>query len=106
LKSYDKTLTRLILILTKLSNNERPTTRELSDEFGIGIRTIQRDIYERLLYFPIEKDSEDRLKFIDGFSLDKSTLDNDEMMLVWHFTCMPSPSLTAGTSMRVVSRLK
>ena len=42
LKSYDKTLTRLILILTKLSNNERPTTKELSEEFGIGIRTIQR----------------------------------------------------------------
>ena len=83
MKSYDKTLTRLILTLTKLSNDERPTTRELSDEFGIGIRTIQRDIYERLLYFPIEKDSEDRLKFIDGFSLDRSSLDNDEMMLVY-----------------------
>ena len=83
MKSYDKTLTRLILILTKLSNNERPTTKELSEEFGIGIRTIQRDIYQRLVYFPIEKDSEDRLKFIDGFSLDRSTLDNDEMMLVY-----------------------
>ena len=83
MKSYDTTLTRLILILTKLSNNEKPTTKELSEEFGIGIRTIQRDIYQRLVYFPIEKDSEDRLKFIDGFSLDRSTLDNDEMMLVY-----------------------
>ena len=83
MKQYDKTLTRLILTLTKLSNNERPSTKELATEFGIGIRTIQRDIYERLAYFPIEKDAQDRLKFIDGFSLDRSTLDNDEMMLVY-----------------------
>ncbi len=83
MKSYDKTLTRLILILTKLSNNERPSTKDLADEFGIGIRTIQRDIYQRLMYFPIEKDDENRLKFVDGFSLDRSTLDNDEMMLVY-----------------------
>lgn len=83
MKSYDKTLTRLILTLTKLSNDERPTIKELASEFGIGIRTIQRDIYERLAYFPIEKDSEDKLKFIDGFTLDRSTLDNDEMMLLY-----------------------
>jgi predicted DNA-binding transcriptional regulator YafY len=83
MKSYDKTLTRLILTLTKLSNDERPNIKELASEFGIGIRTIQRDIYERLAYFPIEKDSEDKLKFIDGFTLDRSTLDNDEMMLVY-----------------------
>lgn len=83
MKSYDKTLTRLILTLTKLSNDERPTIKELASEFGIGLRTIQRDIYERLAYFPIEKDSEDKLKFIDGFTLDRSTLDNDEMMLVY-----------------------
>ena len=83
MKSYDKTLTRLILTLTKLSNDERPTIKELANEFGIGVRTIQRDIYERLAYFPIEKDSEDKLKFIDGFTLDRSTLDNDEMMLVY-----------------------
>lgn len=83
MKSYDKTLTRLILTLTKLSNDERPNIKELANEFGIGVRTIQRDIYERLAYFPIEKDSEDKLKFIDGFTLDRSTLDNDEMMLVY-----------------------
>jgi predicted DNA-binding transcriptional regulator YafY len=83
MKSYDKTLTRLILTLTKLSNDERPTIKELVKEFGVGVRTIQRDIYERLAYFPIEKDSEDKLKFIDGFTLDRSTLDNDEMMLVY-----------------------
>lgn len=83
MKSYDKTLTRLILILTKLSNDERPSLEELSSEFNVGLRTIQRDIYERLAYFPIEKNLKKELKFIDGFSLDRSTLENDEILLVY-----------------------
>jgi len=83
MKSYDKTLTRLILILTKLSNNEKPNMSELCEEFGVGLRTIQRDVYQRLMYFPIQKDKQGRLNFIDGFTLDKSTLDNDEMLLTY-----------------------
>ena len=83
MKSYDKTLTRLILILQKLSDDERPTVKELAEEFGVGVRTIQRDLYERLAYFPIEKKSEEKLCFIDGFSLGKSALQKDEMLLVY-----------------------
>ena len=49
-----------ILNLFEFSNDERPTIKELANEFGVGVRTIQRDIYERLAYFPIEKDSEDK----------------------------------------------
>lgn len=83
MKSYDKTLTRLILILTKLSNNDRPTIKELAEEFNVGIRTIQRDVYQRLMYFPIEKDKLSQLKFIDGFTLDRCALDNEEMLLLY-----------------------
>lgn len=83
MNSYDKILTRLILILTKLSNDEAPTIKELSIEFNVKIRTIQRDIYERLAYFPIEKTKLKTLKFIDGFSLDKSTLKKDELLIVY-----------------------
>lgn len=83
MKSYDKTLTRLILILTKLSNDELPTIKDLSEEFNVGIRTIQRDLYERLTYFPIEKNSLGQLKFIDGFTLDRCTLEDEEMLLVY-----------------------
>ena len=83
MKSYDKTLTRLIIILTKLTNNELPTIKELAEEFNVGIRTIQRDVYQRLIYFPIEKDSLNRLKFIEGFSLDRSSLADDEMLLIY-----------------------
>lgn len=83
MKSYDTTLTRLILILTKLSNHELPTIKELADEFNVGVRTIQRDIYQRLIYFPIEKNALNQLKFIDGFSLDRCHLENDEMLLIY-----------------------
>jgi len=81
-KDYDKILTRLISILSKLSNNELPTSKELADEFGVTTRTIQKDIYERLVNFPIEKTSQHQYKFIDGFSLDKSILNSDEMIIL------------------------
>lgn len=83
MKSYDTALKRLVLILTKLSNDDRPTLNELCEEFNVGLRTIQRDIYERLIYFPIEKDTSGQLKFIEGFTLNRSALDNEEMLLLY-----------------------
>ena len=80
IKDYDKILTRLIFTLTKLSNDERPTLLELSTEFGVSLKTIQRDIYQRLLYFPIKKDSEAKLRFEDGFSLKSSNFSIDEII--------------------------
>jgi predicted DNA-binding transcriptional regulator YafY len=81
-KSYDKTLTRLIGILSKLSNDERYDTKEFASEYNVGVRTIQKDINERLISFPIVKDTNGKFMFIEGFSLNKSLLNNDEMMLV------------------------
>ncbi len=81
-KDYDTTLTRLIGILSKLSNNERYNTKEFALEYNVGVRTIQKDINQRLISFPIEKDIDRKFKFIDGFSLNKSMLTTDEMMLV------------------------
>lgn len=82
-KDYDKTLTRLISILSMLSLNRLPNTKELAEEFNVTTRTIQKDIYTRLYnFFPIEKDAQGRFKFIDGFALDKSLLDSEEMILV------------------------
>ena len=79
---YDKTLYRLLNTLTKISNKERPTLKELSDEYGVSLRTIQKDIYERLYNFPITKDSEQRLIFHEGFSLQRTMLDEDELMFL------------------------
>ncbi len=81
-KSYDKTLSRLIMILHKLDQNERPTQQELADEFNVSLRTIQRDI-NRLHYFSIEKNSDGTLQFVKGFSLKRTSFEEDEMMLMY-----------------------
>lgn len=79
-KDYDKILTRLVLILTKLSAKELPTLKELSEEFNVSLKTIQRDVYQRLILFPIEKDDLGRLRFMEGFNLSKSKLTTDEII--------------------------
>jgi len=82
LKSHDTTVTRLILILSKLDENERPSQSELADEFGVSLRTIQRDIGQRLTYFPIEKTVDGKLYFTDGFSLKRTSFEDIEMVLM------------------------
>jgi len=54
-KERDKIATRLALILTKFNSGERFTIAELAQEFGVTARTIQRDLYHRLSYLPIQK---------------------------------------------------
>lgn len=81
-KDYDKTLSRLLGILTKLSNGEMPTVKELAVEYNVGVRTIQRDINERLIYYPIVRTKEHQYRFEYGYSLKKTTLSNKEMMFL------------------------
>jgi len=81
-KDYDKTLTRLVGILTKLSNEEMPTAKELAAEYNVSVRTIQKDIKERLYYYPIVKGSDHRYRFEYGYSLKRTTLTNDEMIFL------------------------
>ena len=40
---YDKTLLRIMTILTKLNDGERLSVKELAEEFNVSTRTIQRD---------------------------------------------------------------
>ena len=51
--NHDKIAIRLSQILLKLNNGERFTVEELAQEFNVSIRTIQRDINERLSYLPL-----------------------------------------------------
>jgi len=81
-KDYDKTLRRLTQILSKLSFDERPNSKELALEFNVSMRTIQKDMRDNLCEFPIVKDSNGRFMFQDGFSLNRTILDNDEMMFL------------------------
>lgn len=52
---HDTIAMRLAQILTKLNNGERLTEKELAEEFNVSIRTIYRDMNERLIYLPIDK---------------------------------------------------
>ena len=77
---YDKALTRLVSILTKLYNGEQLSVKDLADEFNVSTRTIQRDFNERLISFPIYQDN--RLwKMQDGFKLEKSTSIEEQVVL-------------------------
>ena len=46
---HDKLSVRLSQILTKLNNGERFTLEDLSKEFNVSSRTVERDIRERLV---------------------------------------------------------
>lgn len=83
LKYNDTVLRRLMVILQKLSDDELPTRKDLEVEFNVSGKTIQRDIYQRLSYFPIERTAQGQYKFIDGFTLNKTTLKGDEMLFVY-----------------------
>jgi predicted DNA-binding transcriptional regulator YafY len=68
---YDKILTRLTVILSKLYQGEELSAKELSEEFGVSLRTIQRDFKERLLHFPIFYENK-HWKMDSNFKIDKS----------------------------------
>lgn len=77
---YDKALTRLVSILTKLYNGEQLSVKDLAEEFNVSTRTIQRDFNDRLISFPIYQ--ENRLwKMQDGFRLEKSSSIEDSIIL-------------------------
>jgi len=67
---YDKILTRLSKILSKLYAGEALFVTELADEFNVSTRTIQRDLNERLSSFPIYQDGK-KWKMQEGFKLEK-----------------------------------
>lgn len=53
--NHDTLVRRLALILVKLNQGEKLDPRALALEFGVNLRTIQRDINERFGYLPLEK---------------------------------------------------
>ena len=58
MSKHDKIATRISLILTKLNNGEKLSVKDLSKEFGVTKRTIQRDLNERLINIPIQKEGD------------------------------------------------
>ena len=77
---YDKTLTRLTIILQKLYDGELLSVKELAEEFNVSDRTIQRDFNERLIRFPIEKEGR-RWKMQSGHHLTKERTPQEQLVL-------------------------
>ena len=77
---YDKILTRLILILSRLNDGEALSVKELAEEFNVSTRTLQRDFNERLSAFPVYQDKQ-RWKMQDGFRVEKTKSIEEQLVL-------------------------
>ena len=77
---YDKILTRLTVILSKLNGGESLSVKELAEEFNTSERTIQRDFNERLVSFPIYQENK-KWKMQEGFKVEKTNSLEDEIVL-------------------------
>lgn len=54
-KNHDTLVRRLAMMLVKLNQGESLDPLKLTEEFGVTLRTIQRDINQRFGYLPLEK---------------------------------------------------
>ncbi len=70
--SHDTIVYRLAQVLIKLNRGEKLDPQQLADEFGVTLRTIQRDLNERYAYLPIQR--EGKRYFIDPAFLGKLTI--------------------------------
>jgi predicted DNA-binding transcriptional regulator YafY len=53
--NHDTLVYRLAQMLVKLNQGEKLEPQALADEFGVNLRTIQRDLNERFAYLPLIK---------------------------------------------------
>ena len=77
---YDKILTRLTIILSRLNDGEALSVTELAKEFNVSERTVQRDFNERLISFPVYQEKK-KWKMMDGHKLEKTTPIEDAVVL-------------------------
>ena len=54
-RTHDTLVYRLAQMLVKLNQGERLDPQALAEEFGVNLRTIQRDLNQRFAYLPLEK---------------------------------------------------
>ena len=54
-ENHDTLVYRLAQILVKLNQGEKLDPQALADEFGVNLRTIQRDLNARFAYLPLQK---------------------------------------------------
>ncbi|NQT23577.1 MAG: WYL domain-containing protein [Candidatus Omnitrophica bacterium] len=82
-KDYSKKVFRLIYILNKLDTKKKVLSWELAEEFNVSLRTVQRDI--ELLNragFPLMSMERGEHSFVEGFSLKKLLITEEEASLL------------------------
>ncbi len=76
---HDKYFTRMIMMMQRLSEKGSATLEDLAKEYDVSTRTIRRDV-KKLHFFPIELEK-GVLRVTDGFSLEKSNLQDIELLI-------------------------
>ena len=75
-KSQDTLVYRLSSILIKLNHGEKLDPQGLADEYGVNLRTIQRDLNERFAYLPLQRKG--KTYYLDPIYLGKLTIKDIE----------------------------
>ena len=68
-RTYERALFRLTTIISRLNLGEALSIPELSEEFKVSVRTVQKDLNLRLAHYPIVKGNDGRYRFEKGFKL-------------------------------------
>ena len=82
-KEYDKKIFRLMYILNSFESKGKVSVKELASEFKVAARTVQRDL--ELLNstgFPLVSAERGFHRFVEGFSLKKSMISEEEASLL------------------------
>lgn len=78
---YDKALTRLTHIISRLYQRETLSVKELAEEFNVSERTISRDFNDRLCHlFPVEKIGR-KWRMQDGMRIEKNISFEEQLIL-------------------------
>lgn len=90
--SHDTLVHRLAQILIKLNQGEKLEPAALAEEFGVNLRTIQRDLNQRFAYLPLVKT--DSAYHLDPAFLGKMTTRDMERFASLAGICGLFPSLS------------
>ena len=78
---YDKAMYRLTTIICRLNIGEALDVKELAAEFGVTVRTVQKDLNERLSHLPIERrEADGRYRFMGDYRL-RGTSEPDAILV-------------------------
>jgi len=85
-RNYDPKIFRLISILNRLDSSGRVLSKDLTEEFNVSMRTVQRDIgLLNMAGFLLDSPKKGVYTFIEGFSLKKMRLTNQDASLLTLF---------------------